>query len=62
MPALLPSFSDVCVTSRMSSITWKANPSERPKALTAASCVGVAFALIAPRRTEVVRSAAVLFS
>ncbi len=34
-PALLPSFSLVCVTSRMSSITWKASPRARPKSLIA---------------------------
>ena len=38
----------------MSSITWKASPSARPKSLIAVSCVGVALALIAPSRTEVV--------
>jgi hypothetical protein len=46
----------------MSSITWKARPSARPKAVMAASSLTVAFAAIAPRRTEAVKSAAVLFS
>ena len=39
-PAVLPSFSLVCVTSRMSSMTWKARPRARPKRVSDSSCVG----------------------
>ena len=43
-------------------MTWKARPSARPNFEIADQSDAVAFALIAPRRTLVVRRAAVLFS
>jgi hypothetical protein len=42
----------------MSSITWNARPSARPKALTATSCFALTLTAIAPSRIEAVRSAA----
>ena len=62
LPAVFPNFSVDCVTSRMSSMTWKASPSDCPKSLSALSLDAVTLALIPPRRSAHVSNAAVLDS
>mmetsp|Transcript_85787 Transcript_85787/g.223583 ORF Transcript_85787/g.223583 Transcript_85787/m.223583 type:complete len:235 (+) Transcript_85787:3-707(+) len=62
LPAVLPSCSELCVTSKMSSATWKAKPTPRAYFAQAAISSSVAPASTAPPTTAISSKAAVLCS